>query len=118
MVAPVCHIPPPNTATPQPTGTRLPSIPPATDLNSALRAISALRQAVQQLSNQITQNNGVLNGFRQDRNQGATWVEERRVTETVRVTNPQDENQYVDVERINSLTMKSRDSGQTWQWKR
>lgn len=118
MAAPVCHIPPVPPATTQPTGTRLPSIPAATDLSSALRAIAAMRQAIQQLSNQITKDNGVINGFRQDRNQGATWTEDSRVTETVRVTNPQDENQYVDVERINSLSMKNRDTGQTWKWKR
>lgn len=118
MAAPVCHIPPVPPPTTQPTGNRLPSIPAATDLASALRAISAMRQAIQQLSNQITQDNGVINGFRTKQNQGATWTEDRRVTENVRITNPEDDSQYIDVERINMLRMKNKDTGQTWTWNR
>ena len=118
MVAPVCHIPPAVTVTPQPPGRLLPSIPNAYDLASALRAIAALRQAVQILTNQNTTDNGVINNFNTRRDQTGTWNEERRVTETVRVFNPEDDSQYVDVERINSLRMLNKDTKQTWIWNR
>ena len=68
MAAPVCHIP---TSAPaaQPNGINVPSIPPATDLNSALAAIAALTRAVQLLSGQINTNNKtsdqtVINNFK------------------------------------------------------
>ncbi len=35
------------------------------------------------------------------------YTESERVTQTVRITNPQDENQFVDVERIQRLKMVS-----------
>lgn len=33
------------------------------------------------------------------------WTEQSRVTQTVRVENPDDEDQYVDVERISTVTL-------------
>lgn len=44
----------------------------------------------------------------------AEWLEDksRRETETVRVTNPDDEEQYVDVERINQAVFKRRATGE------
>jgi hypothetical protein len=42
----------------------------------------------------------------------AIWDEVSRATSTIRVFNPQDENQWVDVERIDSLIMRGPDSRQ------
>lgn len=42
------------------------------------------------------------------------WEEDksRRETETVRVENPEDESQYVEIERINKAVFKQRSTGQ------
>jgi len=45
------------------------------------------------------------------------WTEKARETETVRVTNPDDDSQFVDVERIKRLVMENSKSGQTLEWK-
>lgn len=44
-------------------------------------------------------------------------VRSARTTKTVRVTNPDDSTQFVDVEQINSLTFKN-SNDETWTWKR
>lgn len=43
---------------------------------------------------------------------GETWFETSRETETVRVTNPEDEEQYVDVERMTRVSF-AMPNGQT-----
>ena len=43
----------------------------------------------------------------------ASLIEQSRLTETVRVFNPEDETQYVDVERITALTTKNSKTGET-----
>ncbi|MCK1668617.1 hypothetical protein [Bradyrhizobium sp. 153] len=49
-----------------------------------------------------------LSGF------NASWIEDksRRQTETVRVQNPDDDTQYVDIERINKAVFKRRATGE------
>lgn len=121
VVGPVCHIPPPSTpGTPQPFNT--PGIPgPASDLTSAIALVNAMRLALMQLLDQIKQNNtdtGVTNNFITKEDKRSDWVEVNRVVEKVRVANPTDKSQYVDVERINSLTMQHRATGQKWNWRR
>jgi hypothetical protein len=41
-----------------------------------------------------------------------------RVTEKVRLTNPDDKEQYVDVLRINKLVMRNENTGELWVWER
>lgn len=108
--APVCHIPPamPNTV---PTVKNLPAVPPATDLKSAIQAVNAIRQIVQIITNQQIQQ-PYTNNFIAD------WEESDRVTEVVRVYNPNDKSQYVDIQRINKLTMKDKKTGSKWTFNR
>jgi hypothetical protein len=46
------------------------------------------------------------------------WKESKRTTEVVRVFNPNDHSQFVDVERINQLTMTDGVTGESWSWSR
>lgn len=108
--APVCHIPPAKPDAPL-VVKNLPAVPVATDLKSALQAINALRQVVQVITNQITQPQGANNFI-------ADWHESDRVTEIVRVYNPNDKSQYVDIQRINRLRMKDKKTGSTWEFVR
>jgi hypothetical protein len=41
-----------------------------------------------------------------------------RVTEQVRLTNPNDDTQWVDVVRINKLVMRNENTGELWVWER
>lgn len=119
-VGPVCHIPPPSTpGAPQPLST--PGIPgPATDLNSVIALVNALRVVVAQMMDQIKTNRGTINNFYTQPDGKSDWVEVNRVTEKVRIYQNNDKTSpnYVDVDRINSLTMAHRSTGQRWQWKR
>jgi hypothetical protein len=94
-VAPVCPIVRSQPIPGQPP-TKQTAIPPATDLPSAIRAI-----------------NQIINIYNLKPLQ---YVETNRVTQTVRVYNPNDKEQWVDVERINSLTMQDPVTGGLWQW--
>lgn len=47
----------------------------------------------------------------------AKWEEKSRQTEIVRVTNPTNSENYVDVERIKQLTVRNRDSGEEMDFK-
>lgn len=49
-----------------------------------------------------------------------TWGEVRsaRQTKKVRVENPEDPDQFVDIEQIEGLTMKNAKTGETWKWTR
>jgi hypothetical protein len=48
----------------------------------------------------------------------SSFTEVGRDTEKVRVTNPNDDSQYVDIERINRLTMRNNNTGELWVWYR
>ena len=78
-------------------------IPRATDLDSALKAIQAI---VNNLSSQQTISPG---NFTEDTS--------RRTSQTVRVYNPTDHSQYVDVEQITGLTFVDQNTGRTLVWK-
>jgi hypothetical protein len=113
--APVCNIavkPPPGS----PNLPGLQPIPKATDLASALKAIAALTSNFNALQSGLTKPKSSANpssggGFN---TQGNNFVEERplRVTQTVRIYNPQDNTQYVDVQQITGLVFKDSTSGQ------
>lgn len=119
--APVC-----NTAIPgavnQPTPKTLPAIPTATDLASALTAIQAITKIVQTLLQGSGSAGGGITGFKTQSGSKAsnnfTEVASRRVTKTVRIYNPSDQTQYVDVQQVSSVTMQDPMTGQTWTWTR
>jgi hypothetical protein len=117
MVAPVCHDSRDQVIT-QPAPKKLPAIPVATDLASALAAIAALTTIVRSLTQPPVQNNygGVGGGGEPSKPQ--RWTQDKRVTETVKITNPDDPSQFVEIQRIKSLTMKDGQTGETWVWNR
>ena len=108
----------------------LPPMPVATNTN-LVDAVNSIRQVVQQLGSPKTlpkgnNNSGSQNGQRgqsQKQNNKAKqhpsrWMEKSRVTVKVRVYNPDDHEQYVDVEQIDQLTMIDQITGATWVWQR
>lgn len=48
---------------------------------------------------------------------GGRFIEISRTNKIVRVYNPQNKQQYVDVKQIVALTMKDKYTGETWVWK-
>ena len=98
-VAPTCPIVRSQPVPGQP-ATRPGAIPPAVDLPSAIRAI-----------NQLININNYFEPVPLP-----NWVEDSRTTQVVRVYNPNDKSQWVDVERINNLTFVDQDTGGVWQW--
>lgn len=101
----------------------IPNIPPATDLKSALAAIAALSNALRIITGRQTSRppqpfQPSFENFTSTNS--SRWQENRqaRVIKVVRVTNPKDENQYVDVEQINGLTFADQKTGEKFSWKR
>lgn len=125
--APICHVPVP-TPIDQPEGIQNPSIPIATDLQSALAAINAMRLILMRLANLQPRFDGRGGGGRgggskqpskQDpKKKIGRWNEISRKTSKVKVFNPQDKEQFVEVERINQLIMKDTITGEQWIWNR
>jgi hypothetical protein len=120
----------------------LPSIPTATNLQTALQAIAALTQIVYALTNQSGGQGGYGNqggqfivlpnpgngsgtgtgtgtgtGNQSNPNSGNfTEVKNKRVIQEVTVSNPQDSSQYVKVKNITSLTFIDSRTGQQITW--
>lgn len=121
MTDPVCHIAP-VAPDPNKTGTLLPSVPVARpDLNSLVNAVNAMRIVLNYLSGRQGPNrtSGPTNNATSKKDQGR-WIENARVVDTERVyqnNDPTSQN-YVDVQRINSLTMKDTVTGEQWRWDR
>lgn len=129
-VGPVCHIPPVNQpANPQPQN--MPGIPgpvsPPTNSNAASQAafnaaIASLLNAMRMLLLQLANQQGITGQTNNatSKNQKGRWSESNRVTEKVRVfqNNDQTSPNWVDVEQINSLTMKDSVTGSQWTWNR
>jgi hypothetical protein len=133
----VCNITPiiPPSAKGPPT---LPSIPTPTDLQSALQAIKALTQIVYALTGQSgnqggygsqggkfivlpQQSNGGGGGSGGGQNQSGgkgnfQEVKSERVSQTIKVYNPQDNSQYVTVNQITGLTFRDSITGQLISW--
>jgi hypothetical protein len=97
-VAPVCPV---TRAEVPPTqrGIKVPYIPKATDLESAIKAI-----------------NSIIDIIATDSEATIRWLEKERTTMIVRITNPEDEDQWVDVERIIRLVMEDQITGDLWLW--
>lgn len=122
MTAPVCLLEP-DLKIEQPDPRTWPSIPIATDMASLLKANNAMRQTLMMLLNLLSRNNqqngggGGRTSSSKAAKQGK-YSEVTRQVKTVRVTNPQDKSQYVDVEQIYALTMRDNNTGETWTWTR
>ncbi|SRR6266404_4018500 len=122
--APVCHIPPK-----QPTDNRqplnIPAIPLAQpNLQSLTDTVNRMRAAIMMLTGQSGSagQNAFSGAFRtkQDDSKKVQWVEQGRVTENVRIfqNNDKTSDNWVDVERLNQLTMHDKNTGQVWRWDR
>lgn len=121
-VGPICHLPG-DTPDPNTQPALLPPIPIATNLASALMAINAMRTIIHQITGQTQSRPSGSTGFKfknddAKKNKQGRWQEANRVSETVKIKNPDDENQFVEVKRINELTMRDSQTGETWVWKR
>jgi hypothetical protein len=117
--APVCHIPP-VTETNQPGPLNIPSIPPAQPTVQSLTAtVNAMREVIMYLTGQRGQAgaNGAA-GAKSSPAPAGSWTQKQIVTEVVRVYNPNDNTQYVDVERVNKLVMGNDATKQLWTFQR
>jgi hypothetical protein len=112
-VAPVCPISKSQAIVGSP-GPLLPMPPRAVDLPSAINAINQLSQIILQLTNPSTTINNSLRI--QQPSVTGNWSETGRVTQIQRVFNPNDSSQWVDVERINQLTMTQDATGDVLKW--
>lgn len=123
MTDPVCHIPP-ETVVDQPQPQNLPAIPPAQpNVQSLAQTVNAMRQTIMILTGRqgVQGPQGVPGKPGQSGNaqsKKAQWTEASRQTEQVKIYNPNDNTQFIEVERINSLTMKDSATNQTWTWRR
>ena len=122
--APVCEIQP-VISTEQPTAPALPAIPVATDLASALGALNAIGMWIRQATPILTQlaRQGGISGFKtkssgKKAGQQGRWTPVQQQYKTVRVTNPNDPSQYVDIQQIETLTMGDTITGEKWVWTR
>ena len=113
--APVCNNAP-LVPQDQPQPKTLPTVPEATDLQSALTAINAIRRILQTITHQPPQRPGGISKFKPSQQRGFQEIKQRRVYKRVRVYNPQDKSQYVDVQQIVSMTMADPATGQIWFW--
>ena len=115
-VAPVCPTSKSQEISAQP-GVMLPHVPPAVDLPSAILAINQLSAIINFLvAPSVTNLFGsplLLN--LQVPNIKSNWQEIHRVSQVDRVFS-NDKTAWVDVERINSLTMKDQLTGNVLQW--
>ena len=101
----------------QPTAATLPQIPVVTDLQSAINASNVMRQILQALLNQfpglannvaaLNPNNTPPGGGDAFAVGGGDFKQQNVTTKKVRVTNPQDSSQYVDVEQVTGVTWKN-----------
>lgn len=98
-VAPVCPITRSELPPTQP-GIKIPFVPKATDLESAIAAINRLIDLVLTDAAEAT----------------IRWLEKERTTVIVRIFNPEDDAQWVDVERITRLVMEDQITGDLWLW--
>ena len=124
--APICHVPV-TTPIEQPGGVQNPFIPIATDLQSALAAINAMRMILMRIANLQPRFDGSGSGGRgrvqqpskQQKNpKPGRWNEINRVTKKEKVYNPEDREQFVEVERMNRLVMEDSITKEQWIWSR
>jgi hypothetical protein len=118
MGAPVCHVSKDQVIV-QPSPKQQPAIPHANDLASALAAIAALKKIVEGWTLPHPDNNeGGISGFKTNPSKQSRWTQANRTVERVKIFNPSDSSQFVEIDRINSLTMVDKVTGETWVWNR
>jgi len=81
---------------------QFPTIARATDLQSTITAVNQIKQIIDILTNQFAAE--------------VHWVERSRVTKIIRVTNPQNPENWVDVERIMKLTFQNLVTQELFVW--
>lgn len=123
--APVCLINPPAPPFPTKAPILIP-VPNPIDLQSALKAIQALRQNLMIMQNYMIRNNtlvepvNIFNAFGQSAAQKPTkansFTEIHRQTKTTRIFDPNDKTVFVDVEQVTSLTLQDKTTQQTLTW--
>lgn len=111
----------------QPELPQLPAMPIAT-LDNFINSINSIRQVVQQLGAPATlpkNNNNAGNRSqqpnkpnKQDKPKKSRWIEKTRRTSKQKIYNPDDHDQFVEVEQIDSLIMIDQTTGATWTWTR
>lgn len=117
-VAPVCYVEP--TVAPVDAHTpNLPAIPTAqpNDMGSIIAALNALKMAFELLAGQRKQpapftGGGLLKSAKAQKK--GRWVEIQRIVKPVRVFNPNDHSQYVDVQRTEKLVLQDSVTGEIW----
>lgn len=119
--APFCNVKGTVVVPGQSVATVLQPVPKATDLSSLIKAVAALTNNFNALNGQIV-NQSFSSGAvtKQDPSKKPAWIEDRgaRVVEKVKVFNPDDESQFVEVEQIKSFTMKNAKTGEIFKWQR
>lgn len=81
---------------------QFPVIARATDLPSLITAVNQIKHIVDILTNQFAEE--------------VHWVERSRVTKIIRVTNPDNPDNWVDVERIMKLTFQNLVTKEIFVW--
>jgi hypothetical protein len=103
------------------------NIPAARDLPSAISAVNNLRSFMYNMLNPSRGGNGAGpgGGFKikpskrsQNQKKIPRWREINRTVRKRRIYNPQDREQYVDVEEITMLVMQNDLTHEVWVWKR
>jgi hypothetical protein len=94
----------------------IPAIPVATDMASAIQAINTMRQIIQAMTNQTGGGGGGGPGTVSTVQANFQENKSKRVVQTVRVYNPNDKTQFVDVKQITGLTFENRLTKQTITW--
>jgi hypothetical protein len=113
--------------TTQPSGPSLQAIPELQNSQEGMyNTVSALVQTVRALAGQTPKqsNRSTPKTPNQQKPQDqpkkdntGRWTEAVRVTSTVKITNPNDNTQYVMVKQITQLIMIDSVTGETWTWK-
>lgn len=120
-IAPVCHIVP-DQPIQQPSPLNLPSIPPAQpSIASLVQTVNAMRQTILVLTGQQgSQGRPGAPGANGQNAAKGQWAENKqaRITEKVKIYDPNDSTQFVEVDRVNAIQMVNKDTGQTWVWSR
>jgi hypothetical protein len=125
--APVCLIDPVIDNI-QPNGVKLPSIPQATDLPSAIAAINAMASILRTITGQQSPSLGLPQssggGFnvipQKTPPKPGRYQEQKpmRVVNTVTVYSKEDPTAFITFKRIDALTFKDTKTGELWQWTR
>jgi hypothetical protein len=125
LTAPVCHVAP-TADIPQPAGPTLPTVPVPVGATPAMQALingyNGLAGFTPPRGGGVSGAGG-LSGFKTKpqtppKQEVGRFVEQSRETKKVHVTNPDDDQQFVDVEVITKLTMVDTKTGETWIWTR